>query len=57
MVGYEQVGVLNHLTEPLKQAKIPIFVSSTFLTDYILVTVDKLDGAVNALKEAGWKFK
>ena len=52
-----QVGVLNQFTEPLKQAKIAIFVSSTYLTDYILVKVEDLEQAVAVLKEAGWKFE
>lgn len=51
-----QVGVLHEFTTPLKQAKIPIFVSSTFLTDYILVGEDKLQEAVGALKLSGWHF-
>lgn len=51
-----QVGVLHEFTTSLKQAKIPIFVSSTFLTDYILVGADRLEDAVGSLESAGWQF-
>lgn len=48
------VGVLYEFTRSLKDAEVPVFVSSTFLTDYILVDVFQFDRAQKALRAAGW---
>lgn len=48
----EMVGVLAALSRALAQAGIPIFVVSTFATDYLLVRGALLDDAVDALRHA-----
>jgi hypothetical protein len=49
----ELVGVLVHITTPLAQADIPVFVVSTFETDYILVRTEQVDAATRAWKAEG----
>jgi hypothetical protein len=51
-VDLSQVGVLASLLQPLASAAIPVFVVSTFLTDYVLVRVGDLQRAVKALTDA-----
>lgn len=46
-------GVLAALAEPLARAGIPIFVVSTFDTDYLLAAGADLDRAVAELAKAG----
>lgn len=46
-------GVLVSLAAPLADAGVPIFVLSTFDTDWLLVANDRLDDAVAALERAG----
>jgi hypothetical protein len=48
-----QVGVLASLTLPLREARVSIFVVSTYLTDYILLKKRDLGPAVQALSRAG----
>jgi uncharacterized protein len=47
------VGVLASLLVPLADAGLPVFVVSTFDTDYLLVKEDRLDAAVDILRGAG----
>jgi hypothetical protein len=47
------VGVVAALAAPLAEAGIPIFVVSTFDTDYVLVPVARADEAAVALGGAG----
>jgi len=49
-------GVLSSFTAPLKEAQIPVFAVSTWNTDYILVPIDKINGAIVVLKGDGWIF-
>ncbi|GAA5888519.1 hypothetical protein JCM6882_008981 [Rhodosporidiobolus microsporus] len=49
-------GILHELTRPLKDAKVPIFASSTWDTDYVLVNEENREKAKGALEEAGWRF-
>lgn len=46
-------GVVASLVDPLVKVQIPIFVISTFETDYVLVRTADLDDAVEALELAG----
>jgi len=46
-------GVLSSFLVPLAENKIPIVAVSTFDTDYVLVKLDNLEAAVDALKKAG----
>lgn len=52
----QEVGVLASLAQPLADANIPIFVVSTFNTDYIFVMEENLVNAVHALQQAGHTF-
>ncbi|MBW3562612.1 MAG: ACT domain-containing protein [Actinobacteria bacterium] len=45
-------GVLASLSVPLADAGIPIFVVSTYDTDWLLVKEDDLDGAIETLLDA-----
>lgn len=44
------------LTAPLKEVKIPVFVVSTWNTDYVLISVGDVDNAVAVLSRDGWQF-
>jgi len=48
-----EVGVLASLTMPLADARVSVFVVSTFDTDYLLVTEEQLASAIVALGRAG----
>jgi hypothetical protein len=48
-----QVGVLEELAGPLAAAEVPIYVISTYETDYVLVPSESLATATEALERAG----
>jgi hypothetical protein len=48
-----EVGVLASLAAPLADARVSVFVVSTFDTDYLLVTEEQLTSAIVALGGAG----
>ena len=50
------LGVLASLAQPLAEAEIPMFVISTFTTDYVFVMEENLVNAVQALQQAGHTF-
>jgi hypothetical protein len=50
------VGVLANLSKVLAEARISILAVSTYDTDYILIPSEKSQGAVAALKAAGFRF-
>lgn len=50
---FELTGVLAGISAPLAAAVVPIFVVSTFDTDYVLVHSAHLERAVEALKAGG----
>jgi uncharacterized protein len=52
-----EVGVLASLAGPLAAARISLFVISTFDTDYLLVSSESLDAAVQVLERAGHSFR
>ena len=52
-LSFEATGVLASLANPLATAGVPIFVISTFDTDYVLVREDAISVAIEALREAG----
>jgi hypothetical protein len=52
-LDFATTGVVSALSAPLAQAGIPIFVMSTFDTDYLLVREALLDAAVSVLRDAG----
>ncbi len=53
---FSEVGILSQLALPLAGANIPIFVMSTYNTDYILVRRQDLPHASEALRMAGHDF-
>jgi hypothetical protein len=46
-------GVLASLAEPLRDAGVPLFVVSSYDTDFVLVPGGRLDEAIAALEGAG----
>lgn len=50
-LDFSLIGILSKISTILAQAKIPIFVISTYNTDYILLKADKLEDAINVLKQ------
>jgi hypothetical protein len=52
-VPFTTTGVIASLTVPLAQAKIPVFVVSTFDTDYLLVKAVDLARAMDLLRRQG----
>ena len=50
-------GVVASLTRPLADAGVPVFVISTFDTDYLLVKEANLDRAREALAGAGHEVR
>lgn len=52
-IPFEATGVLASLATPLAAANVPVFVLSTFDTDYVLVPGTLLRTAIQALRGAG----
>jgi hypothetical protein len=48
-LAFDEIGILAGLTVPLAEAGIPVFVISTFDTDYLLVKEPKLSKAIRLL--------
>ena len=48
-LGFEEIGVVERLTEPLAKAGIPVLYQSTYSTDYCLIPRDRLDEALECL--------
>lgn len=53
---FDLVGVIVRIGEPLKAAGIPIFVVSTFDTDYVLVALGHRERAERAWRDAGFEI-
>jgi hypothetical protein len=53
-LAFEMTGVLAALSAPLARAEIPIFVVSTYDTDYLLVKASDLDTACMTLRDEGF---
>jgi hypothetical protein len=56
-LAFSQVGVLAGLLQPLADAQIPVFVVSTFQTDYIFVKEQQLSDATKTLESTGHNFQ
>jgi hypothetical protein len=52
-LAFNVIGVLAGLATPLAAAGISIFALSTYDTDYVLVRLDDIARAVQALRDAG----
>ena len=55
-LDFDITGVVAAISAPLAAAEIPIFVVSTFDTDYLLVRSEHLDRAVQTLTTAGFRI-
>lgn len=55
-LDFEMTGVIAGLSQELAKAEIPIFVVSTFDTDYVLIKERNLAEALVVLKKAGYVF-
>ncbi len=55
-LDFQLVGVLAGLVNPLARAGIPVFVISSFDTDYVLIKAENLEMAVTVLGEAGHRL-
>jgi len=53
-LSFQLTGVLADLSAPLARAGIPIFVISTYDTDYVLVKATDLESACSALRDEGY---
>ncbi len=53
-LDFSEVGIIARLSTTLAAAEIPVFVVSTFNTDYVLVRGDDLDTAIRALEREGY---
>ena len=51
--AFNEIGVLAAIAEPLTKEKVSIFAISTYDTDYILLSMEQLPGAVEILQRAG----
>jgi uncharacterized protein len=51
--AFSEIGVLAALATPLAHAKVSVLATSTFDTDYLLVSDKKLDAATAALRATG----
>ena len=52
-LDFAMVGVLVSVLAPLADARIPVFVNSTFDTDYVLVKTEQFEKAVEVLRGKG----
>ena len=52
-LAFEMVGVIASLSAPLAEAGIPVFLISTFDTDYLLVKHDRLEQTRGVLQARG----
>ncbi len=53
----DATGVIASVSEPLAEAKISLYLISTFDTDYILVKESVLEGALEQLSKAGHRVE
>jgi hypothetical protein len=51
--AFSEIGVVSALAAPLAEAKLSMFVLSTFDTDYLLVASSHLANAIAILQQAG----
>jgi hypothetical protein len=55
-LDFSLVGLVSTLVVPLSEVEIPVFVISTFETDYLLVRAADVEAACEALEDAGHAF-
>lgn len=54
-LDFSLVGIIADLTAPLASANVPVFVVSSFDTDYVLIPLAEEDKAVSEWRRAGWR--
>jgi hypothetical protein len=52
-LDFSLVGIIAEITETLAAANVPVFVISTFNTDFVLVKAETLDMTIKSLRSAG----
>ena len=52
-ISFSETGVLSSFIRPLSENAIPIFVISTFDTDYVLIKAEFVEKALAVLRTAG----
>lgn len=57
VVPMTTVGLLAQLCTALASASVPVFVISTYDTDWLLVSADRFDAACRALEAAGQRVE
>ncbi len=55
--AFDVVGVIASLSAPLADAGLPVFVISTFDTDYLLVKTERLEEAQSVLRSCGHRIR
>ncbi|HVN58247.1 MAG TPA: ACT domain-containing protein [Bacteroidales bacterium] len=55
-LDFSLVGIISEISGILKESRIPVFVISSFDTDYIMVKSARLGNAIDALSGQGHKF-
>ena len=53
ILDFSLVGIINEITAPLKDNKIPVYVLSTFNTDYIFVKDESFRKALEVFRLSG----
>ena len=56
-IPHDVTGVLAGMSTALAEAGIPIFVVSTFDTDYVMVPTERMSDTSEALARAGYRFE
>ena len=54
-IPFEMTGVASALLAPLAEARISVFLISTYDTDYLLLKADALERAMGVLRGAGYE--
>lgn len=57
VLDFSLIGILSKIAAILAEEKISIFAISTYNTDYVLISTEKKEAAVKALKENGYSIK
>ena len=55
-LAFSEIGIIAEVTEILAGAAVPVFVVSSFDTDYFFVPSERFDAAVDALVVRGHDF-
>jgi hypothetical protein len=55
--NFSELGIISSLTQPLAASGVPVFVISSFTTDYLMVKAKDLGRAIDALTAAGHRVK